>query len=109
MRTPTMPRQFRLPMTLSTTVTQKGQLWIAHSLDFDLVETGTSKSDAWENLMLAIKAYVEFGLGKGWDDFIIQTFPSEITAGMSVEFMPPLELASTTRGVIVLHETQQAA
>ena len=68
-----MPRQFRLPMTLSTTVTQKGKLWIAHSLDFDLVETGDSRSDAWENLMLAIKTYVEFGLSKGWDDFIIQT------------------------------------
>jgi hypothetical protein len=98
-------------MTLSTTVTQKGKLWIAHSLDFDLVETGHSRSGAWENLMLAIKTYVEFGLSKGWDDYIIQTAPSDfqMSAGMSVEVMPPLELASTTRGVIVLHETQRAA
>lgn len=106
-----MPRQFRLPMTLSTTVTQKGKLWIAHSLDFDLVETGTSKTGAWDNLMLAIRVYVEFGLSKGWDDFIIQTAPDDfqMTAGMRAEVMPPLELASTTRGVIILHETECAA
>ena len=98
-------------MTLSTTVTQKGKLWIAHSLDFDLVETGNSRSDAWENLMLAIKTYVEFGLSKGWDDFIIQTAINDfqITAGMRVEMMPPLELAILMRGVIVLNETQRAA
>jgi hypothetical protein len=105
-----MPRQFRLPMTLTTTTSKQGDLYVAQSLDFDLVETGKSRTDAWGNLMLAIKTYVEFGLGKGWDDFIIQNAPNEIHPhGTRVEQMPPLELASTTRGVIILHETECAA
>jgi hypothetical protein len=106
-----MPRQFRLPMTLTTTTSQRGELFLAQSLDFDLVETGSSKGEAWENLMLAIQTYVEFGLRKGWDDFIIQNTPDDLPAavGMTIEVMPPLELASTTRGVIIRHENQRAA
>src|SRR5713101_4230337 len=107
-----MRRPFRLPMTLSHLVTKTAvNRFIAHSLDFDLVEVGTTREEAWSRLSLAVKSYVEFGLSKAWDDFIIFPAPDEfkrqITEDMQITMMPPIELANTTQPVMALqaHET----
>jgi hypothetical protein len=92
-------------MTLSHLVTRTSDnRFIAHSLDFDIVEVGASRAEAWGNLTLAVKAYVEFGLSKGWDDFIIfpapNRFKRQITKDMVIEIMPPIEIANTMQPVM---------
>ncbi len=111
-----MRRPFRLPMTLSHLVTRTNlNRFVAHSLDFDLVEVGATREEAWSRLTLAVKTYVEFGLSKAWDDFIIFPAPDEfkrkITADMEISIMPPIELANTTQPVMALqaHEAFAAA
>lgn len=102
-----MRRPFRLPMTLSHLITQTSpNRFIAHSLDFDLVEVGTTRDEAWQRLALAVKTYVEFGLSKAWDDFIIFPAPDEfkrqITKEMVLTLMPPIEIANTAQPVMAL-------
>jgi len=109
-----MSRPFRLPMTLGHIVTQTSSTrFVAHSLDFDLVEIGATEEEAWGNLMLAVKTYVEFGLSKGWDDYVIQPAPEQykITEDMEVKMMPPLLIANAKRAVIAMrpHESKRAA
>ena len=110
-----MPRQFQLPMTLTHLVTKTDGRCVAHSLDFDIVEVGANEEEAWERLTAAVKAYVEFGLSKGWDDYILFDAPDEyqrkITPDMEVQIMPPLEIASKPRNVIRMrpHESKRAA
>jgi hypothetical protein len=109
-----MRRPFRLPMTLSHLVTRTaGNRFVAHSLDFDLVEVGATRDEAWSKLTLAVKTYVEFGMSKGWDDFIIFPAPDEfkrkITKDMVIEIMPPIEIANTSQPVIALQEHEAPA
>src|ERR1039458_10689284 len=73
-----MRRPFRLPMTLTHLITQSSEKrFVVHSLDFDLVEVGATREEAWDRLALAVKSYVEFGLSKAWDDYIIFPAPDE--------------------------------
>src|SRR5947209_6399073 len=102
-----MRRPFRLPMTLSHLITQTNDnRFVVHSLDFDLVEGGATREEAWDRLTLAVKAYVEFGLSKTWDDFIIFPAPDEykrqITKDMVITLMPPIEIANTSQPVMAM-------
>jgi hypothetical protein len=101
-------------MTLSHLVAKIAEnRFVAHSLDFDLVEVGTTKEEAWKNLSLAVKAYVEFGLSKGWDDYIIFPAPDEfkrkLTKDITVEMMPPIEIANISQPVMALQEHEALA
>lgn len=109
-----MPRQFQLPMTLTHTVTKTDGRCVAHSLDFDIVEFGADENEAWDRLMIAVKAYIEFGLSKGWESSILFDAPNEFQREgqeMEVKMMAPLLIANTKRNVIRMrpHDRPRAA
>jgi len=109
-----MRRQFRLPMMLSHLVRRTADnRFVAHSLDFDLVEVGATREEAWEKLSLAVKTYVEFGLSKGWDDFIIFPVPDEfkrrIHPHMEVELKTPIMIANVSQPVMALQDDEALA
>jgi predicted RNase H-like HicB family nuclease len=94
-------------MTLTHLITQSSEKrFVVHSLDFDLVEVGATREEAWDRLALAVKSYVEFGLSKAWDDYIIFPAPDEykrqITKDMVFTLMPPIEIANTTQPVMAM-------
>jgi len=101
-------------MTLSHLIVKKdATTFVARSLDFDLVEIGTTEDHALDCLMVAVKAYVEFGLSKGWNDYILCDAPDEfrITPDMEVRILAPLEIANVKRAMIAVrnHEGLRAA
>jgi hypothetical protein len=67
MQQPSKP--FNLPMMLTFLESKNGH-HVVHSLDFDIVSVADTEHEAWEKARLAVKTYVEFGLSKGWYDYI---------------------------------------
>jgi len=113
-----MRRKFQLPMTLTNTVCPREDgKTVARSLDFDLATVGANENEAIRRLRIAIKEYVEFGLGKGWNDFILFDAPDQyrhkLTPLSLVEFGAPIEIANQERAVITVrpthHEAQRVA
>ncbi len=49
----------------------------AHALDFDLLCEAPSREKVIEKLELSVKAYIDFGLSKGWSEDIIYPAPQE--------------------------------
>ena len=96
-------KPFNLPMMLTNLVVRDGK-HIAHSLDFDIVCVADSDQAAWDKLCLAIKTYVEFGLSKGWQDFIMFSAPQEcwdrITPDTPLQLRPPITIAGEARKVV---------
>lgn len=110
-----MRKKFRLPTTITNLIQKNGQC-VAHSLDFDIVAIAPTEQEAWDKLQLSIKTYVEFGLSKGWDDYIYFPAPKAVrdqlrNQGTRLEIRPPLELASDLRPVVAvrLNEDHRAA
>jgi hypothetical protein len=54
-------RQLGLPMVTIFSVRKSGGRAIAHALDFDLVATGSTPTDALRKLRAAVKHHIEFG------------------------------------------------
>jgi hypothetical protein len=73
MQQPSNP--FNLPMMLTFLESRNGHL--VHSLDFDIVSVATTEHEAWEKARLCGKGYVEFGLSKGWPDYIAFSAPQD--------------------------------
>lgn len=88
-------RPFQLPMSAFTINYQdhKTQKYVAHSLDFDLVCVGDTDEQAADNLRLAMKTYVEFGLSQGWIDEIHFRAPQEFWNRLTPE--TPVRLGPT--------------
>jgi len=101
-------------MTLTHLLCTNGKA-VAHSLDFDLVSVASTEEEATKKLRLAVKTYVEFGLGKGWDDYILFPAPKryrdKLTPDVPAQIGPPIEIASDERAVLVVrpHEAFAAA
>ena len=107
-----MRRHFHLPMTLTHLLTVNGKA-VAHSLDFDLVAVAATEGEASEKLRVAVKTYVEFGLGKGWDDYILSPAPkkyrAKLTEDTPVRIGPPIEIATQQRAVLVVRPHEALA
>ena len=111
-----MMNRFSLPAMLTNVIWTNGKSK-AHNLDFDLVTVAPTEDEALQKLRLCIKTYVEFGLSKGWDNYIIFHAPKEILDQLKpntpVQIMPPLEIASQCAPVLAVrpstHETQRVA
>ncbi len=102
-----MKRKFQLPMTLTNTTCPRadGKV-VARSLDFNLASVGKDENEATRKLRLQIKEYVEFGLSRGWDDFILCAAPDKyvraLTPDAVIKIGPPIEIASNERTVITV-------
>src|SRR5690348_8914510 len=110
-----MNKKFRLPTTITNFIQSNGHC-VAHNLDFDLVSVARTEQEAKDKLNLAIKTYVEFGLSKGWDDYIYFAAPESVRAELKnpetrLEIAPPLEIASNVAPVTVArpYESERAA
>lgn len=68
---------FELPMTMTISLCQECDKFVAHALDFDLVCVADSEAEATNKTRLAVKTYVEYGLSKGWTDEIMFPAPEE--------------------------------
>jgi hypothetical protein len=98
-----MLNEFCLPMTLTHLSLSKGDKHIVHNLDFDLVEIAASEDEAWERLTHSIRAYVEFGLGKGWKNCILHKAPTrywDLLADLPARFMEPITVANCRAPVV---------
>jgi hypothetical protein len=100
------PSRLPAPAVLTYLVIENGKC-ITHSLDFDIVAVANTKKESWDKLQIAVRAYVEFGLGKGWDQHILFKAPPEVRGRLKpetpVEIMPSLEIANDTTPVIAVH------
>ncbi|MGI0086239.1 MAG: hypothetical protein ACREBQ_14260 [Nitrososphaerales archaeon] len=89
-------RTFKLPMTSTFAIGVQGDKFSAHALDFDIVCVSDSEERAIDNLRLAVKTYIEYGLSKGWSEDIL--FPAQekfwdgIDSEGLVKMLPPLEV-----------------
>lgn len=87
-------RMFQLPMMATFSVRQEIGKWVAHALDFDIVCVAQSEETALENLRLAAKTYIEYGLSNGWREDIPFPAPTEfwdrISPETPVSLMPPI-------------------
>lgn len=97
--------EFSLPTTITALAAEiPDGRYVAHCLDFDLVETAPNADEAWSRLVSTIKAYVEFGLSKGWNNCIRHRAPERywnlLTPKVPVKFMPPLKIANFESPVI---------
>lgn len=113
-----MHRKFQLPMTLTNLICpRKDGKVVARSLDFHLASVGGNEEEATRKLRIQIKEYVEFGLSKGWEDYILFSAPDKyaklLTPDTLVKYGPPIDIASDERPVITVHvpvhEAQLAA
>jgi hypothetical protein len=85
---------------------QETGLYIAHCLDFDLVESGPSRDEAWMNLKSTVKHHIEYcvyanpkGLGLSaephyWQEFASlmrsSTPESRVIESIDISLQPPL-------------------
>jgi ribosomal protein S13 len=104
-----------LPMTTIFTVKETTTKAIAHALDFDLIATAESKSEALKKLRAAVKHHIEFGFKHGlseneiqrkapqdcWDKIKHSTF----TLGEDIEIDNHLRIVTR----MVIDETQPSA
>src|SRR5215471_18716431 len=96
-------KPFNLPMMLTNLLVRNGK-HVAHSLDFDIVCVGDNEKEASEKLYLAIKTYVEFGISKGWEDYIHFEAPQEywdkLTPDVPLQLGPSITIAGVQRKVL---------
>lgn len=109
-------KKFRLPTTITNLIQKGDECCTAHSLDFDIVAVAPSESEAWDKLQLCIKTYVEFGLSRGWEDYIYFPAPEAVRAELKkadtqLEVRPPLQIANDLRPVVAArpHDHQRVA
>lgn len=104
-------RQFNLPMMLTFLESQNGHHAV-HSLDFDIVSVADSEEVAWRKLRLAVKTYVEFGLSKGWKQYILFNAPQEcwdkITPELNSRILESITLGNTETKVIAVNEPKHS-
>jgi hypothetical protein len=93
--TPTS-RSFKLPATATFAVGKDGDKCVAHALDFDIVCVAETEERAIENLRLAVKTYVEYGLSNGWTEDIMFPAPegywSNLDSSGVVKMLAPIEV-----------------
>lgn len=71
--------KFRMPMSTPVLIRERREgepRVIAHALDFDIVCEAPALDVALQKLSLAVKKYIEFGLGNNWTEDIL--FPAPI-------------------------------
>ena len=57
-----------LPITATITLRPREDgKFVAHALDFDLVAVADTEKEAEQEVRLAVKLYIEYGLIKGWE------------------------------------------
>jgi hypothetical protein len=104
-------RSFNLPMMLTFLESKNGHHAV-HSLDFDIVSVADSEEVAWNKLRIAVKIYVEFGLGKGWKNHIMFNAPQEcwdkITPELTSRILEPITLGDTETKVIAVNEPKHS-
>jgi hypothetical protein len=80
-------------------------MFVAHALDFDLVCTANTSSEAENNLRLSVKTYIEYGLNNGWDEDIMFPAPKEfwdkISKDTPVRIGEPIQIERTR--LLVVH------
>lgn len=89
---------------------------VAHNLDFDIVVEEPTEQAAKDKLIIAVREYVEFGLSKGWEEYIYFPAPEKYWAELKnpdtkLEIGHPIEIASDVKPVVLArpHEHQRAA
>jgi hypothetical protein len=91
-----MKKSFNIPMLATFNVYKERDRYVAHSLDFDLVCVSDREDRALENLRLAVKSYIEYGLEKGWREQILFPAPKpywdSISPNAVTRIMPPIEI-----------------
>ena len=104
---PTWKERFSLPMTATFVVSTSSKGCVARALDFDLVSTADDEQTALAKLRFAVKSYIEFGLGRGWDEHIRFPAPSEhwnqLRDSKVVNLMPPIEIDGT---MVLVYESR---
>lgn len=105
--------EFSLPTTLTTLSGRlRDNRYVAHCLDFDLLEIANTDEEAWSRLTRTIKTYVEFGLSKGWNESIRHRAPQHywdaLTPDVPVKVMPPIMIANISSPVIKVEATHEA-
>jgi hypothetical protein len=103
---------FSLPMSVTFGTHEREGKWIAHSLEFDLAASGTSKQEALDKLRLSVKTYVEYGLSKKWDDAIIFPAPDMFWERLNddvVQLMKPIHIDSRVTMQVYVRNLAAAA
>lgn len=83
---------------------------VGHCLDFDLVVVRPSKQEAVEALEYSVKAYVDYGLQRGWAEHLHFPAPSQFwdkLPDMAFEYGKPIHCNDNDEGdkLIVIHAT----
>jgi hypothetical protein len=106
-------QEFSLPTTITALAAKVNDKYIAHCLDFDLIETANTEEEAWSRLTFTIKTYVEFGLGKGWGHSIRHRAPDRfwdaVSQDVPVRIKAPIKIANVTVPVIKVEEPRYEA
>jgi hypothetical protein len=101
-------KSFNLPMMLTFLESKNGN-HVVHLLDFDIVSVGQTEAEAWDKARLSVKTYVEFGLSKGWSEYIPFPAPQEywdkITPDTQTRIADPIMIANSEKKVIAVHES----
>jgi hypothetical protein len=106
---------FELPMTATFSLYQRVDgKFVAHALEFDLVAIADTQKEAEQELRLAVKIYIEYGLFKGWRKDIRFGAPQEcwdhLTSDSCISIGPPIEIKDhrPERRVIVYRATKHS-
>jgi hypothetical protein len=106
---------FPARMTATFSVHQRPDAkFVAHSLDFDIVCVDDSEAGALDDLRLAVKTYVEFGLANGWAEDVIFPAPDEywerLDDKVGAKLMSPIVVDDNRLLVLatMAHELQHA-
>lgn len=90
-------RPFKLPNNVTIILRQEGHGSVtAHALDFDLVATAPTSSEALKNVRTAIVSYIETGLLHEWSEDIAYSAPPEFwpEPGAKLEVGEPIYIMS---------------
>jgi hypothetical protein len=97
-------RPFSLPTSVMVSFYKtKSGGYRAHALDFDLVCSSKDAAEAKRKIRLAIKTYIEYGLSKGWESYIIFPAPAEcwqrLSPGTPVTVWEPIRVVVDPQGL----------
>ena len=68
---------FQLPMTAAVLLYRDKETFVAHALEFDICAVENSEKEAVCKLKRCMKRHIEFALGRGWEESILQSSPRE--------------------------------
>lgn len=96
-----MSATFSLPMVTTFRVTEKGNCFVAHDIEFDIVVVSPSLEHAIGKLRETVKQHVEHGLRNGWGSTIRQRAPEEFLEDMptSMKRLDPILIDHSSMAV----------